>query len=170
MVLLFFIVNTQGARSILFLSKGSPVGQILPASGSGTGMAELEPPLVDVKGIDEARNSCSWLNASAFGSLGDGARLTIKSSRSVVTKCSPPTISYGSKRGIIGRLYGARLRLTSAMFFKVRRTSQWCSCLETFNSLRICSRLAFSTYCTNLPLHFFHASVIHNQLLAKSYV
>ena len=68
------------------------------------GRAELEPPLVDVKGTDEARNACSCLNDSASGSPGDGARPASKSSRSMVTKCSQPTIFDGSEQGIIGRL------------------------------------------------------------------
>ena len=59
---------------------------------------------MDVEGIDEARNACSRLNASASGSPGDGALPVSKSSRSMVTKCSPPTISDGSEQGIIGRL------------------------------------------------------------------
>ena len=59
---------------------------------------------MDVEGIDEACNACSQLNASASKSPGDGARPASKSSRSVVMKCSPPTISDGSKRGIIERL------------------------------------------------------------------
>ena len=59
---------------------------------------------MDVEGIDEASNTCSRLNASASESPGDGARPASKSSISMVTKCSPPTISDGNERGIIGRL------------------------------------------------------------------
>ena len=103
-VLFFFIVNTQGVGSILILGKESPAGQTLLASGPGTGRVELEPPLVDVEGTDEARVTYSGLNASVSGSPVDGAWPASKSSKSVVTKCSPPTISDGSDRGMIGRL------------------------------------------------------------------
>ena len=104
MVFFFFIVNTQGVGPIIFLGKGSPAGQVLPASGMGTGRAELETPLVDVEGTDEVRNACPRLNSSSSGSLGIGPRPVSKSRRSVVMKCSPPTIFDGSEQGIIGRL------------------------------------------------------------------
>ena len=68
------------------------------------GRAELEPPLVDFEGTDEARDACSRINVSASGSLVGGVRPASKSNKSVVTKCSPPTISDGSDRGMIGRL------------------------------------------------------------------
>ena len=42
-----------------------------------------------------------------------------------------------------------------------------CSYLEISNSRRIFSRLAFSTQFTNLPLWFFPAPMIHNQLRIK---
>ena len=77
---------------------------MLLASRPGMGKAELESPLVDVEGTYEVCNACSRFNASASGSLGDGALPASKLSRSVVTKCSPSTISDGSERGIIGRL------------------------------------------------------------------
>ena len=65
---------------------------------------ELESLVVDAEGTYEVCNACSRINASASRSLGDGALLASKLSRSVVTKCSPSTISDGSERGIIGRL------------------------------------------------------------------
>ena len=50
------------------------------------------------------------------------APLDIKRSRSALTKCSPTTTSNGSRHGITRRLEQFWLHLTSANFFKVRRT------------------------------------------------
>ena len=66
--------------------------------------AELESPLVEVDGTDEAHDACSQCDASASRSLVHGIRLASKPSISEVTKCSPSTISKGSERGIFERL------------------------------------------------------------------
>ena len=67
------------------------------ASRPGTGEAELESSLVDVEGTNEARDASSRFNASASGSPVDGTLPASKLSILEVTKCSPSTISNGSK-------------------------------------------------------------------------
>ena len=58
---------------VLVLGRGSLAKRIPFSSRPGPGEAELKSPLVEVDGIDEARDTCSRCDGLASGSLVDGA-------------------------------------------------------------------------------------------------
>ena len=72
---------------------------------------------------NRVRDTSSRLDVSASKTLDEDPLPVVKFSRPALKKCSPSTISEGNGHGIIGRVQGVGLHLTSARFLGVRRTS-----------------------------------------------